>query len=92
MIALLGAYYAATDGVMAAMVSATVEPELRTSGLSLLKTATSVSRLVSSVFFGLLWSVGGARTALWVFLFGVVVAIGASAFIVVPRRENEPAG
>ncbi|HTF67392.1 MAG TPA: MFS transporter, partial [Edaphobacter sp.] len=57
-VGLFGAYYAATDGVLAALASSTLSPELRTSGLALMNTATSLSRLVSSVLFGWLWVSG----------------------------------
>ena len=43
---LLGAYYAATDGVLMALASAVVPDELRASGLALLVTATSIARLL----------------------------------------------
>ena len=62
---LLGAYYAATDGVLMAMGSAHVPEALRGSGLSLLGTAVSVARLFASVLFGALWTwPGGIETAL----------------------------
>src|SRR5919198_1022305 len=46
---LLGAYYAATDGVLMALGSAVVPDEVRGSGLALLGTATSVARLLASL-------------------------------------------
>ena len=49
---LLGAYYAATDGVLMALGSAVVPDEVRGSGLALLGSATSVARLFASVAFG----------------------------------------
>jgi len=72
---LLGAYYAATDGIMAAMGSAVLKPELRTSGLAILNTAISVFRFFSSFVFGLLWTDGSSRPPIAVFLAGVTVAI-----------------
>ena len=62
-LALLGGYYAATDGVLAA-VTASVLPSTRAgSGLALVATAANVSRLLSSVLFGWLWTVAGIRPA-----------------------------
>src|SRR4051812_2169801 len=55
-LALLGTYYAATDGVLMAMGSAHVPADLRGSGLAFLGTATSVTRLFASVLFGALWT------------------------------------
>src|SRR5204863_6603772 len=51
---MLGAYYAATDGVLMALASANLPVELRTSGLALLTTSTGSARLLSSIFFGIL--------------------------------------
>ncbi len=89
---LFGAYYAATDGVLAAMTSAALRPELRTSGLAVLNTGTSVARLVSSVLFGTLWSIIAARTVVSVFLLGIIGAIVISGWIFFRWSENEAAG
>jgi MFS family permease len=72
---LFGAYYAATDGVLMALASAIVPAELRTSGLALLATATSVSRLLASVLFGLFWTWWDVPVAVSLFVGGLVVAI-----------------
>jgi MFS family permease len=48
-LALLGTYYACTDGVLMAMGSVHLPEELRGSGLALLGTANSVTRLIGSV-------------------------------------------
>lgn len=85
-VGLFGAYYAATDGVLAALASSTLSPELRTSGLALMNTATSLSRLVSSVLFGWLWVSGTMKTPVWSFLFGLSAAIVMSVLILANRR------
>jgi len=87
-VALFGAYYAATDGVLAAMTSATLGAELRTSGLALLNTATSLSRLVSSILFGWLWTSGAMRTAVWMFLLGLSGAVIISVLILAERKPK----
>jgi MFS family permease len=87
-VALFGAYYAATDGVLAAMTSATLGTELRTSGLALLNTATSLSRLVSSILFGWLWTSGAMRTAVWMFLLGLSGAVIISVRILAERKPK----
>ena len=46
---LFGAYYAATDGVLMALASPILPIDLRTSGIALLTTATSLARLVASM-------------------------------------------
>ena len=60
---LLGAYYACTDGVLMAAASMELEEHLRTSGLALLTTVTSLAALVSSVLIGALWTVSGMDVA-----------------------------
>jgi MFS family permease len=77
---LLGGYYAATDGVLPALVSAAVPQELRGSGLGLVATAVSLARLVASVGFGWLWTARGAPAALLVFAIALPLAIAASAW------------
>ena len=85
-VGLFGAYYAATDGVLAALASSTLSPELRTSGLALMNTATSLSRLISSVLFGWLWVSGTMKTPVWSFLLGLSAAIVISVLILANRR------
>jgi MFS family permease len=72
---MLGAYYAATDGVLMALGSAQVPEELRGSGLALLGTAVSTARLFASVLFGALWTWMGIQTALGIFAGALVVAM-----------------
>jgi MFS family permease len=81
-----GTYYAATDGVLMAMASAILPPQLRASGLGLLVTATSVSRLVASVLFGALWTAYGAEAAVIAFAAGLTLAIALSAVAFARRR------
>lgn len=75
-LALLGTYYAATDGVLMAMGSRYAPEELRGSGLALLGTATSVARLLASVLFGVLWTVLGLEATIMIFGAALVVAMG----------------
>jgi MFS family permease len=75
---LLGTYYAATDGVLAAMGSARLADELRGSGLALLGTATSGARLAASVMFGALWTWVGVDAAITLFAAGLVVAMAVA--------------
>jgi MFS family permease len=76
---LLGAYYAATDGVLMALGSGHVSETLRGSGLALLGTAVSIARLLASVLFGALWTWLGIQTALVIFAGALVVAMAVAA-------------
>ena len=88
-LALFGAYYAATDGVLMALASAVLPPDLRASGLALVVTATSLARLVASVAFGVLWTAFGIQTAVSAFAVGLVVAL-ALAGLALKRGGREP--
>ena len=74
-ISLLGAYYAATDGVLAAIVSALVPAPLRASGLAAVQTVVAAGRLVSAVVFGAVWTAVGVNAALAAFLAALLVAV-----------------
>jgi MFS family permease len=84
---LLGAYYAATDGVLMALGSAIVPDEVRGSGLALLGTATSIARLVASLLFGALWTLWGIHAAVAWFGIALVAAMALAAFLL--RRTHE---
>jgi MFS family permease len=78
---LLGAYYAASDGVLMAFGSALVPEEVRGTGLALLRTTTSIARLVASVLFGAIWTLWDINTALGCFGAMLAAAVLLSAFV-----------
>jgi MFS family permease len=85
---LMGSYYAATDGVLAAFASALVPDAVRGSGLALLNTTTGVAKLLSSVAFGALWTLTGTTTALAVFGAALVGAMALAALAFVRTRHD----
>jgi len=89
-LALVGASYAATDGVLAALASATLDEDVRGSGLAVLTTATNLARFLASVGFGALWTFAGLDTAILVCGVALVAAIGITATLLIATRE-EPA-
>jgi predicted MFS family arabinose efflux permease len=89
-IALLGAYYASTEGVLTAMAAAVLPAGHAGSGLAVLATATNLARLTSSVAFGWLWATAGLESAAAVSLVALVVAIVAAA-ITFRRATDAPA-
>ena len=89
---LMGSYYAATDGVLAAFASALVPDAVRGSGLALLNTTTGVAKLLSSVAFGALWTLTGTTTALAVFGAALVVAMALAAPAFVRTRHDVARG
>jgi MFS family permease len=86
-LALVGASYAATDGVLAALASGTLDEEVRGSGLSVLTTATNLSRFVASVGFGALWTWAGLNTAVLVCGIALAAAIVATGVVLRSTRE-----
>lgn len=100
---LLGAYYAATDGVLAAMASAVLPAHARATGLSVLATGTSVARAVAAVAFGAIWTYRGSAQALAVFAVAMLAAIATGRMLLMrdlarsrgtaaatPPRSKEP--
>ncbi len=85
---LLGVYYAATDGVLMALASATLPPSLRGSGLALLVTSTSLGRLLASVFFGMIWTWYDVETAIAIFAVALCAAmvLAGAALRLTPER------
>jgi MFS family permease len=88
---LLGAYYAATDGVLMALASAIVPPEQRAGGMALLTTATSLARLAGSILFGVLWTWRGVGFAVALSLAGLSAAILVGS-VALRRRGEETDG
>ncbi len=76
-----GAYYAATDGILAALSSSLLPEDVRASGLSLVMTATSLARLLASVLFGAIWVLVGVHAAVAVFAVGIVLAAIFAAYV-----------
>ncbi|MFC7533530.1 MFS transporter [Actinoplanes sp. GCM10030250] len=74
---LLGVFYAATDGVLPALVSRLIPAEARGSGIAAAQTVVALARFASSLTFGLLWSLRGPTWSLWLFAGLLAVAIPA---------------
>ena len=88
-LALLGAYYACTDGVLMALASAFVPAGVRASGLGIVATANGVARLFASLLFGALWQARGMTFALAVFSVGLGCALLVSIALLA-RTKKEP--
>jgi MFS family permease len=74
-LALLGSFYAATDGVLSAAAAALVPAGLRGSAIGTVQTVVAATRLVSSLAFGWLWFDLGRDTALYAVAGALAVAL-----------------
>jgi MFS family permease len=84
---MLGAFYAATDGVLMALGSTVVPGDVRATGLALLGTVTSLGRLVASLLFGALWTLWGTHAAVTCFAAGLAAATVVASLLI--RRAND---
>jgi MFS family permease len=91
MLVSFGTYYAATDGVLAAMAAATLPQHLRTTGLALLDGALAGASFLSSLLFGALWAAFGSLVAVKVFLVTLVAAGVVASVLLVTARRHTPA-
>jgi predicted MFS family arabinose efflux permease len=90
-VGLLGIYYAATDGVLTAMVAGVLPAPACGSGLAIFATATNVARLLASVGFGFLWSrIGTTSATLCYFLALIAAGVGASMLLKLPTQDAGP--
>jgi MFS family permease len=80
-LACLGAYYAATDGVLAAATAALVPQQLWGSGLALAQTTVAAGRFLAAIGFGAAWTWAGRDTALTVFAGTLAVGIPVAAVL-----------
>jgi MFS family permease len=78
---LLGLFYAATDGVLAALVSQIVPASARGSGIAAAQTVVVAARFASSLTFGALWTVMGRAPALGVVAVALAVALPAAVWL-----------
>jgi MFS family permease len=87
---LLGAFYAATDGVLSALASTLVPTEVRASGIATVQTVVAAARFAASLGFGLLWVWLGRGPA----LYAVAAALGVSVPLAwwLLRGVERPAG
>lgn len=84
-LALHGAFYAATDGVLMAAAAGSVPAALRSSGLALVQTGQAGARFCCSIAFGAAWTAFGDRSA----LAGAAVALLASVALSIRLRPAE---
>lgn len=91
-LALYGAFYAATDGVLVALAVPLIPEPLRTTGLALLQTGQALAYLVSSVVFGLVWQHVGVSVACLTAALVAAVLLPLGALLLRGPRRSAASG
>ena len=86
---LLGGFYAATDGVLAALASQLTPPGKLATGIASAQTVVALSRMTAAAGFGVLWYAVGASTAMVAAGALLACAVVAVVFIL-PGAKPKP--
>ena len=78
---LLGTFYAATDGMLAALAAQFTPPSSTASGIAAAQTVVAVARLVASTGFGFLWFFAGRGNSMLIVAAALTVAIPIVALL-----------
>ena len=81
---LLGLYYAATDGVIMALLARRLPAPVLATGMALMTSVISLARMVASVLFGWAWTEWSHDVAMGLFAGGMLVSLALT--LVVARR------
>ncbi|WP_079191325.1 MFS transporter [Streptomyces sp. CB00455] len=87
-LALHGAFYAATDGVLPAAVAATVPSRLRATGMALVGTGQALARSGCSLAFGGAWTLWGPGPALAAAAAGLVCCTAVAGVVLRPAAPD----
>ncbi|MEV7443615.1 MFS transporter [Streptomyces sp. NPDC091204] len=88
--ALLGIFYAGTDGVLMALAAPALPAQGRAGGLALLQTGQALARLLGAVGFGAAWTLWGQRPALWAAVLALAGALVAASRILPAAPPTTP--
>ncbi|WP_345801205.1 MFS transporter [Microbacterium sp. AZCO] len=80
----LGAFYAATDGVLAALAAQLSPESSRATGIASAQTVVAVARFVSAMAFGILWYSVGREASLMIVAGVLAAGIGATYLVLRP--------
>jgi MFS family permease len=86
---LLGLFYAATDGVLAALASRLVGPENVATGIGAAQTVVALCRMAASAGFGILWFAIGAAPAMLAAAVALAAALAATAVLMRTAHKQE---
>lgn len=90
-LALIGTFYAATDGVLAALAGELAPAGSTSTYIGAAQTVVAIARLVASTGFGMLWMIFGAATAMLCAAALLLLAVPLAWWlVVVPARRRSP--
>lgn len=89
LLAILGLYYAATEGVLLALASAVIPAERRTIGIAIVATGIGFAKVASSVVFGWLWQTVGRQNAVLMYFFLLIGVLIASMLLLHKTKHDE---
>ena len=78
---LLGAYYAATDGVIPAMVSQLVDTDIRPSGIAFVTVVIAAARMLSALLFATLYEALGKTSTIVTLAMAMAMAMGVGVLV-----------
>ncbi|MBT2210335.1 MULTISPECIES: MFS transporter [Actinomadura] len=84
----LGAYYAATDGVLPAAAAPLLPAELTATGISVVQAAVAGGRALGAVAFGAVWTAAEGATAVWTFAAVLAVALLTAVPMITRARDQ----
>lgn len=80
----LGAFYAGTDGVLAALTAQLVPAETRGTAIASAQTVVALTRFASAAGFGVLWFAVGREPAILIVAVAVAVVVPVAAIVLRP--------
>ncbi|WP_404955128.1 MFS transporter [Streptomyces sp. 147326] len=89
-LALLGIFYAGTDGVLMALAAPALPAQGRAGVLALLQTGQALARLLGAAGFGAAWTLWGQRPALWAGVLALTGALVAASRILPAAPPTTP--
>ncbi|GGK98225.1 MFS transporter [Salinibacterium xinjiangense] len=84
---LLGAYYAATDGILSVLATQFTTSETRATAIAAAQTVVAIARFISAAGFGILWFAIGREWSMTVVSIGIAIAIPIVAVILRGARR-----
>jgi MFS family permease len=79
---LMGLYYAATDGVVMALLARGLPAQVRATGMAVVTSLVSLARMAASVAFGWVWTDVSHERAMGVFAIGMLASLVLTLFAI----------